>query len=62
MDNWMLILNAVFIVMILVFLYPRLKQVQKNTRKASSQEWLNFAAIMAVVVLFVVFLIMLVRG
>ena len=61
-NNWFLIANAVVIGILIMFLLPRVGDMVKNTPKASSSQWLNFALIIGVVVLFVVFLIMMVRS
>ena len=56
MDLWMKIGSAVLMGMMLVFLFPRAKQMLKDGPKGSSQEWVSALIPLALVVGFVIFL------
>ena len=59
--DWLKIGSAIFLVMMLVYLFPSMRRAIKEGRKGSGKEWLNYALIMLVVGLFVVFLISMVQ-
>ncbi|MDH5548085.1 MAG: hypothetical protein OEZ43_21110 [Gammaproteobacteria bacterium] len=61
MDDWMKILSAIFIVMMLVYLFPRAKQMFQDSKKATTKDWQSALIPLAMVVLFIVFLVMSVR-
>lgn len=50
------ILAGLLGLLMLVYLAPRAKQAIQTSRKGSAREWLNVAAIIAVVALFVLLL------
>ncbi len=56
MDLWMKIGSAVLMGVMLVFLFPRAKQMLSEGPKGSSQEWMSALLPLAAVVGFVVFL------
>ncbi|HEC18190.1 MAG TPA: hypothetical protein ENI97_02485 [Gammaproteobacteria bacterium] len=58
--DWLKIGSAIFLVMMLVYLFPSMRQAVKHGRKGSSKEWLNYVLIMLAVGLFVLFLIKMV--
>ena len=60
MDLWMKILSAVLIVMMLVFLLPRAKQMMTESPKGSAQDWMGALIPLGAVVAFVVLLMALV--
>ncbi len=60
--GWIEILQAVFLVTMIAFLWPRAKQMWQNSPKGSQSEWMTYVGLMAGVVLFVLFLISMVRG
>ena len=55
MDLWMKIASAVLMGMMLVFLFPRAKQMLQEGPKGSSQEWVSALIPLALVIGFVVF-------
>ena len=59
MDLWMKIASAVLMGMMLVFLFPRAKQMLQDGPKGSSQEWISALIPLALVVGFVVLLMAL---
>ena len=58
--DWMKIGSALFLVAMLVFLFPRMRYAVKHARKGTNKEWLNYLMILVVVGLFVLFLIKMV--
>lgn len=50
------ILSAVFLVAMLVFLFPRMKHAVKNSPKGSMEDWMGFVVPALLVVGFVLFL------
>lgn len=60
MDIWMKILSAVLIVMMLVFIWPRARQMLKESPKGSSQDWMSAMIPLAAVIGFVILLMALV--
>ena len=60
MDLWMKILSAALIVMMLVFLFPRARQMLTESPKGSSQDWISALIPLALVIGFVVLLIAMV--
>ena len=59
--DWIKILSAVFMVAMLVFLWPRAKHMLKHSPKASSSDWKGLILPIGGLVLFVVLLVMSVR-
>jgi hypothetical protein len=58
--DWLKIISAIFIVAMMVMLYPRLKQSAQNAPKGSKEDWMDAIKPLAMVVAFVIILIMLV--
>lgn len=56
----MKILSAALIVMMLVFLFPRAKQMLHESPKGSSQDWISALIPLALVIGFVILLIAMV--
>lgn len=61
-DLWFQIPMALFLGFMLVRMWPAAKHYVKNGPRGSSKEWLNVSVLLAAVVLFVTFLITMVRG
>lgn len=59
--DWMKILSAVFLGMMLIFLFPRAKAMLQNSPKGTSDDWKGFIIPILLVVGFVILLIMSVR-
>jgi len=59
--DWIKILSAVFLVVMLVYLWPRAKHMLKHSPKASSDDWKSLILPIGGLVLFVVLLVMSVR-
>lgn len=59
--DWLKIASAVTIVAMMFFIYPRLKQATQTSPKGSKEDWLGFIKPLALVVIFIIVLIMLVR-
>ena len=55
--DWMKISSALFLLAMIIYLFPRAKQVVQNTPKGSAKDWLGYIVPMAAVVLFVIILI-----
>lgn len=58
--DWLKIGSALFLLAMIIFLFPRAKQVIENSPKASMKEWMGYIVPMAAVILFVILLIALV--
>ena len=58
--DWVKIGSALFMLAMVIYLFPRAKHAVQNSRKAESGEWMNFALLMGGVVLFIIVLIALV--
>lgn len=61
MEVWQQIGLGLIAAAALIFLLPAALRTQKRDRKASSEEWKGFLIPIAVVILFVILLILLVR-
>ena len=59
MDLWMKIGTAVLLGMMLLVLWPRAKQMVKESPKGSSEDWRSFILVLAAVALFVLVLVMM---
>ena len=55
--DWIQILAAAFIVAMLVYLFPRAKEMMKNSPKAEKGDWQSVLLPIGMVVLFIIFLI-----
>ena len=58
--NWIQIGSALFMLGMIVFLFPRAKQAIQNSPKGNMQDWMGYVLPMAAVALFIVLLIALV--
>ena len=58
--DWLKIGSALFLLAMMVYLFPRAKQVIENSPKGSMKDWMGFVLPMAAVVLFIILLIALV--
>ena len=56
------IAQAAFIIMMILLIWPRAKQMWKQSPKGSSQDWMTYTALMIGVVLFILLLISMVRS
>lgn len=59
--DWVKIGSAVFLVAMLVYLFPRMRHALKNSPKGTMQDWMGYIIPITAVVVFVIFLIMSVR-
>ena len=59
--DWLKIGSALFLVAMLVFIFPRMRQAIKHSPKGTMKDWLGYIFPLGFVVLFVAFLIMSVR-
>ena len=59
--DWLKITSALFLVAMIVYLFPRMKQAIKHSPKGTMNDWMGFIIPIAGVILFVVFLIAMVR-
>lgn len=60
MDMWMKILSAVLIGMMLVFLFPRAKQMLSESPKGDSSDWMSALIPLGLVIGFVILLMAIV--
>ncbi len=58
--DWLKIGSALFLLAMIIFLFPRAKHVIENSPKGSMQDWMGYIVPMAAVILFVIMLIALV--
>lgn len=58
--DWLKIGSALFLVAMIIYLFPRAKQVIENSPSGSMKDWMGYIVPMAVVVLFIILLIALV--
>ena len=58
--DWMKIFSALALVMFFVYLFPRARDMMKNTPKGSSSDWMSFVIPIIAIVLFIMLLIQLV--
>lgn len=58
--DWVKIGSALFLVAMMIFIFPRMRQAAKHAPKGTSSQWLNFLVILLVVAAFVMFLISIV--
>ncbi len=60
METWMKIGWAIFIVMMLILIFPRARQMIAESRKGSTKEWLSALIPLGLVAAFIVLLVMMV--
>ena len=58
--DWLKIGSALFLIAMIIFLFPRAKQVIENTPKGSMKDWMGYIVPMLAVILFIILLITLV--
>tara|TARA_Y100000588_G_scaffold344455_1_gene390712 strand:+ start:497 stop:676 length:180 start_codon:yes stop_codon:yes gene_type:complete len=58
--DWMKILSAVFFIMMIVYLLPRVRQMVKDSPKGSNADWMGFVIPVGAVIGFVVLLMLMV--
>lgn len=58
--DWMKIASAVFMLAMIIYLFPRAKHAVQNSPRGSMRDWMGYVLPMAAVVLFIVLLIALV--
>ncbi len=58
--DWISILSAVALAAMIVYLFPRAKQMAENSPKGSSKDWMGFIVPVLVIVVFIILLIQLV--
>ena len=58
--EWLKIISALFLVAMMVMIYPSLKHASKNSPKGSKEDWMSVIKPLLMVVIFVVALILLV--
>jgi len=59
--DWVKIGSALFLVAMMVYLFPRMKHAIKHSPKGTMKDWMGYIIPIAIVILFVIFLIMSVR-
>jgi len=59
--DWVKIGSALFLLAMIIFMFPRMKHAIKNTPKGTMKDWMGFIIPIGGVVVFVVFLIAMVR-
>ena len=57
--DWLKIGSALFLVAMIIFLFPRAKHAIENSPKGSMKDWMGYIVPMAVVTLFIILLIAL---
>ena len=55
--DWLKIGSALFLVAMIVFMWPRMKHAVTNSRKGSMNDWMGFIVPLAAVIGFIVLLI-----
>ncbi len=58
--DWLKIGSALFLVAMIIFLFPRAKHAIENSPKGSMKDWMGYIVPMSVVILFIILLIALV--
>lgn len=61
MEMWMKITWAILLGAMIIFLWPRAKQMLSESRATTSDDWKSVALPIGMVILFVLFLIAMVR-
>ncbi len=59
--DWLKIGSAVFLGMMIIFIWPRMKHMVKNSPKGSTSDWMGVLLPIGGVILFVILLIASVR-
>lgn len=58
--DWTTFGSAAFLIVMLIFMFPRMLHAMKNSPKGTNNQWLGFVLIIGVVGLFVMLLIKMV--
>jgi hypothetical protein len=58
--DWIKIGSALFMLAMVIYLFPRAKQAVQNSPKGTASDWMGYVLPMAAVVLFIIVLISLV--
>ena len=58
--DWIKIGSALFMVAMIIYLFPRAKQAVQNSPKGSASDWMGYVIPMVAIVLFIIILIQLV--
>jgi hypothetical protein len=59
--DWVKIGSALFLAAMMIFIFPRMRQAVKHSPKGTSSQWMGFVVIIAVIAVFIMFLISMVR-
>ncbi len=59
--DWLKIISALFLVAMMVMLYPSLKHASKNSPKGTKDDWMSVIKPLLFVVLFVIALIVMIK-
>ena len=58
--DWVKIGSAVFLVAMLIFIFPRMRHAMKHSPKGTTQDWMGYIVPLAAVIGFVILLILMV--
>lgn len=58
--DWMKIGSALFLIAMLVFIFPRMREAVKHSRKGSAKDWMGFVIPLVAVIGFIILLIQMV--
>lgn len=58
--DWIKIGSAVFMLAMIIYLFPRAKHAVQNSPKGSAKDWMGYVLPMVAIVLFIIILIKLV--
>lgn len=58
--DWMKIVSAIAMIMFIVFLFPRARDMLKNSPKGTTADWMSFVVPVVAIALFIMLLVQLV--
>jgi len=58
--DWMKISSALFLIAMLVFIFPRMREAVKHSPKGSAKDWMGFIIPLVAVIGFIILLIQMV--
>lgn len=58
--DWMEIVSALTLIAFIIMIFPATREMMKNSPRGTSSDWMGFVVPVAVIVLFVIFLVALV--
>lgn len=58
--DWMKIVSAIAMIMFIVFLFPRARDMMKNSPKGTTADWMSFVVPVVAIALFIMLLVQLV--